>query len=1706
VVASSTGQQLLAIDTSGRVTINSTKSTYPLTINSSITADEGLIVYGPSQLASAIFAPNSLNLIPSTADHTDLVKIVNTASNNLSILDIDSFNLGTGNPARITFGGNVVIQPSGATDMVNMFTVNEDQGAMIFNVDNSNRTVGINASSSTINLNVQGSGTLDPFNVSSSSGTSIFNIKSNLRVGIASSTPNAMFVVQGTNTAGNTTTPIFVVASSTGEQFLTVTTAGKVGLGTTSPYARFAVIGHNFNPSISNGEIGLYIEGGAGSTGAGADAIVVIGGDGNNGTYAGGGGSFTGGAGGIKVSGAGGTGGSFSFTGGTGGGSVTSGTAGVGGAINLTAGTGGAGFSGASNGNGGNVVINGGTAGGSGASDGNVLFATVVGKVGIGTTTPAYKLSVVGTAGANDIFNIASSTGTSYLTVASNGSTTLSSLASAGCVAATASGSLYITTCGGGALTGSGTSGFSAIWNGVSSLTTGKFIDNGTVTGINATSTSYTFNLQGSGGVNPLNISSSTGTSMFVVSQTGNVGIGTSNPLSLLHVAGGAFFSTTSNNTYLTIRTDVAGNGVAGMALVGGNVGNASFALRIQGNNSNELSFVSTDGNERARLSQTGNFSAGGIPNIGGSAISANGGLAVGASYYTLAAPTNGAIIEGNVGLGTTTPSSRLQVVGDIQLGSKGSTTSSSLVFNTGSTTNQTTVRLLATTSLASSYTLTLPTTTPSAGQVLGSTVNGELFWTTAGSGSGNSAFTIGNGLIYNATSTDLVGIGTITPTTTLFVQGKGGTNPFAIASSTGTQLLTLTQSGNLGIGTTTPGNTLSVIGAIDTSSSYKINNAIRLLASANYTELQDGSSNTRIHLGNANDPANYYSNGSHIFRNSGGSLEYARITSGGLFGIGTSSPIATLSVMGTTSQPTLAVFNVASSSGTSYLTVASNGSTTLSSLASAGCVAATASGSLYITTCGGGALTGSGTSGFSAIWNGVSSLTTGKFIDNGTVTGINATSTSYTFNLQGSAGVNPLNIASSTGTSLVVVDQLGRVGIGTNTPISMLNIVGSTTGNGANAIAGILASTTLSNGTTGAFQFGHRFISTIAGAASGTLDGMLIRTIDNTSNANTVRALEVQAYSGSNTSGINTGIQVYGKTFGVYAYTDGLAGSVSQPAALFAELGHPSSGNALRLYSATATGATLMSIYHETSNATGTALSMDLGNGSGSFTGNFIALRKAGTNKVLIDSFGQASFGTTSIGSMFDIASSTSASDINLFRVVSNVGATGNVKFRIDSDGDVYSDGTNNLGSGADLAENYTSLDLTLEPGELVALSDTALASVSSESQDNQIIENVSGIVRASSTTQNILGVVATKPGVLMSSNLLNSKPVALAGRVPVKISLENGPIKIGDYLTASKTVPGAATKALSSGNVVGRALEAYSENSTGGKLLAFVEFGWRNINNIFVLDDNGGQLLGQVGTTTQNSNSIIIDQKGVGNILQLQQAGQNRVVFGNQGDMAILASTTIATTTLLSVTNGTTTMFSINARGDIQTKGIIIVKDDSFAGSIATNGLGEAQINFTYDLGTGKPDVQLTVEGEIPAIAQVVSWIKDSQDRYIGFKLKSFNLSGNPASVIVHYLVIGKQDGYTTSGAPVLTVQSSPNTGSGGAGGGPPSSAGESAPTPTPTPDAGQVAGASTPDVISTPDPIDDPAPTPNTLNSVSDQPLSQDTVVLEPQTPQN
>ncbi len=121
---------------------------------------------------------------------------------------------------------------------------------------------------------------------------------------------------------------------------------------------------------------------------------------------------------------------------------------------------------------------------------------------------------------------------------------------------------------------------------------------------------------------------------------------------------------------------------------------------------------------------------------------------------------------------------------------------------------------------------------------------------------------------------------------------------------------------------------------------------------------------------------------------------------------------------------------------------------------------------------------------------------------------------------------------------------------------------------------------------------------------------------------------------------------------------------------------------------------------------------------------------------------------------------------------------------------------------SAADLAEIYSTNDPTLEAGDVVAL-DPALKA---------------GVRKTDSPYDPMaIGIVSTKPDLIIGFNEdpgSHSTIVALAGRVPVKVSMENGPIKIGDLLTAS-SVPGVAMKATKAGQIVGQAMAWYDERS---------------------------------------------------------------------------------------------------------------------------------------------------------------------------------------------------------------------------------------------------------------------------------------------------
>ncbi len=141
------------------------------------------------------------------------------------------------------------------------------------------------------------------------------------------------------------------------------------------------------------------------------------------------------------------------------------------------------------------------------------------------------------------------------------------------------------------------------------------------------------------------------------------------------------------------------------------------------------------------------------------------------------------------------------------------------------------------------------------------------------------------------------------------------------------------------------------------------------------------------------------------------------------------------------------------------------------------------------------------------------------------------------------------------------------------------------------------------------------------------------------------------------------------------------------------------------------------------------------------------------------------------------------------------------------------------------DLAENFPTTDESLQPGELVALAP---------------VSGSADFVGRASAGSTVVGIISTNPSALIAGDSFKSGataaertpgfvPVALAGRVPVKVSLENGPIVLGDHLTLSST-PGVAMKAVHAGMTVGIAMEPLDIIASGSSntVLALVNTGY--------------------------------------------------------------------------------------------------------------------------------------------------------------------------------------------------------------------------------------------------------------------------------------
>lgn len=152
---------------------------------------------------------------------------------------------------------------------------------------------------------------------------------------------------------------------------------------------------------------------------------------------------------------------------------------------------------------------------------------------------------------------------------------------------------------------------------------------------------------------------------------------------------------------------------------------------------------------------------------------------------------------------------------------------------------------------------------------------------------------------------------------------------------------------------------------------------------------------------------------------------------------------------------------------------------------------------------------------------------------------------------------------------------------------------------------------------------------------------------------------------------------------------------------------------------------------------------------------------------------------------------------------------------------------------AGPDVAERYPSAE-ALEAGELVVFDHApdpklTVLDQSATKDGGTVVAGKRVAVAVRRTTranQPAIGVVSTAPGVSLQDPGDEKKPpVALMGRVPVKVTDEGGDIAIGDYLAASSK-PGVAMKAASSAPTIGVALQAH-KGKADGRILAFIRAG---------------------------------------------------------------------------------------------------------------------------------------------------------------------------------------------------------------------------------------------------------------------------------------
>ena len=235
------------------------------------------------------------------------------------------------------------------------------------------------------------------------------------------------------------------------------------------------------------------------------------------------------------------------------------------------------------------------------------------------------------------------------------------------------------------------------------------------------------------------------------------------------------------------------------------------------------------------------------------------------------------------------------------------------------------------------------------------------------------------------------------------------------------------------------------------------------------------------------------------------------------------------------------------------------------------------------------------------------------------------------------------------------------------------------------------------------------------------------------------------------------------------------------------------------------------LTVYSNQSGASASALALVF-NDNAAFDVNVQEIRNDSTDTVASSSLvitqnvvADATNAATSQALVINVNEAANNDEVIL--ILSDADGTPDAEFRLENDGDLFADGAA-YNAGADYAEFFYTLDSSLGAHHVVC----------------QDLVNNLAVKKCGLGDPTVVGVISTNPG-FVGNNIPgaegsleghpNYRVVGLEGQVDTYVTAADGPVAVGDPLTASAVTAGYAGKALDAGRIIGFALQPMSAGS---------------------------------------------------------------------------------------------------------------------------------------------------------------------------------------------------------------------------------------------------------------------------------------------------